>query len=109
MEILGRRLRERDRLEIVGMGVSVEDGLRVTWARSVMTQSVFVGEELAAVGGIGGALLSGVGEPWMLSTPTMERIPGFMLREGRRQVAGWLRIFSRLENYVDAGYAQSCR
>lgn len=101
-------LREADKLEVIGMGSTVEESFRLTWRRSLLTQTVLVGDRVAAVGGVGGSPLGGIGQPWMLTTPLFERIPVFMVKEGRRQVGNWLAIFSRLESLVDARYGRAC-
>lgn len=101
-------LREADKVEVIGMGSTVEESFRVTWRRSLLTQTVLVDGRVAAVGGVGGSALGGVGQPWMLTTSLFERIPVFMVKEGLRQVDSWLAIFSRLESLVDARYGRAC-
>lgn len=108
MAQLQPRLREADRLEIIGMGSTVEDAFRTTWRQSLLTRTVLVDGRVAAVGGVGGSPLGPVGQPWMLTTALFERIPVFMVKEGRRQVETWLAIFPRLESIVDARYGRAC-
>lgn len=108
MDELAQDLREGDRIEIIGMGSTVEHSLRLTWRRSLMTTAVLVDGRVAAVGGVGGSAVGGTGQPWMLTTTLFERIPIFMVKEGIRQTQGWLRIFERLESLVDARYGRAC-
>lgn len=109
MAELAGRMRQRDRDEIERFGWTVETSVRVTWARSLLTRTVLVDGMVAAVGGCGGSPLGGIGQPWMLTTSTFERIPKFMVEEGRRQIQTWLSVFARLENVVDAEYGRACR
>lgn len=108
MDALARGLRDRDRIEIIGMGSTVADSLRITWRRSLLTRTVLLNGAVVCVGGVGGSPLGGVGQPWMLSTTLFPKVPIFMVKEGLRQVATWLSIFPRLESYVDARYQQAC-
>lgn len=108
MDELAKGLRAGDRLEIIGMGSTVEESFALTWRHSLLRQSVLLGGNVAAVGGVGGSPMGGVGQPWMLTTELFERIPIFMAKEGIRQTRAWLEIFERLESYVDAGYGRAC-
>jgi hypothetical protein len=106
---LARTMRAKDRAEILGMGVSVPEALRLTFAESLMTRAVLVDGELAAVWGVGGAALGGVGRPWLLTGPAFARIRFFAVRKALQQVRQWLQVFHRLENHVDASYGEACR
>ena len=108
VETLHANLRKGDRLELCGLGVDPWTALTETWAESRMTKTAFVGGRLAAMWGCGGSALGGVGVPWLLTTPAVEAVPVTMVKTARAEVGRMLSVWPRLENWVDAGYAQAC-
>ena len=106
---LQERLRENDRLEIERAGSTVPAALMQSWRESLMTKAALVDGAVAGVWGVGGSPLSGVGQPWLLTTPVFARAGIAMVKCGIRESRDWLRIFDRLESYVDATYGQACR
>lgn len=108
MAELKANLREGDAREIENLGSTIEESFATTWRRSLLTKTVIAGDRVVAVYGIGGPAMGEVGQPWMLTTPLFERVPVFMVRQGILEARAWLRIFSRLESYVDAGYRRAC-
>jgi len=59
--------------------------------------------------GMGGDILSDIGEPWLMTSVAVERAPVRFLREARTEVAGMLAVRRRLENYVAADYGRAIR
>lgn len=102
-------LREADKLEILRAGVTVPEALERSWSESLMTRALIVDNEVAAVWGCAGSPLSGLGQPWLLTAPAFARVPVAMVKAGREDTLSWLRVFPRLENYVDATYREACR
>lgn len=109
MKELQQNLRPADRMEVIGMGGDLDEVMRVTWADSLMTKVAIVDGKVAAVWGVGGTALGGVGRPWMLTTPVFETVKFTAVRKASRELGKWLMIFHRLENYVDATYRGACR
>ena len=112
---LANTIRERDRHEIEGLGITVKKALWRGLRSSVMCRAVLINGEVGAVWGLGCAwqdgvsLLSDVGTPWLLTSPAIERIPVAFIREAKREVAAMLTIKRRLENHVLADYRQAIR
>lgn len=108
-------MREADRREIEGLGVTVRQALWRAWRSSVMCRTGLVDGRVAAVWGLcvaqrpGVSLLSRTGVPWLHTTAAVERVPVGMVREARANVAAMLALYPRLENYVAADYAQAVR
>jgi hypothetical protein len=111
LRAMAPRLRPLDRREVETLGFTPERGLldsyrRSTWARVALTPS---GRPLAAWGlGLISAL-GGIGGPWMLSTPLIERDRRAFLRESRRQVAEMRQLCPILRGLVDARYRGAVR
>lgn len=106
---LAARLRSEDRREIECAGINPRVAIRDSFRNGVMRSTALVDGEIAAMWGLGGTLLSNVGQPWLLTTPVIERVPVTMVKVGREQVAAMLERRSRLENYVAAEYTRACR
>lgn len=109
MRELQRHMREADRAEVIGMSGDLDQAMRVTWNESMMTKAAILDGKVAAVWGVGGTALGGVGRPWMLTTPAFERLKFKAVRTAYSEVSKWLAIFPRLENHVDAAYRGACR
>ena len=111
LRAMAPRLRAADRREVETLGFTPERGLldsyrRSTWARVALTPS---GQPIAAWGiGLISAL-GGIGGPWMLSTPLIERDRRAFLRESRRQLAEMRGLCPVLRGLVDARYRGAVR
>lgn len=105
---LARNLRDGDRKEIAVCGLEPRRAIRGCYRQSIFARTAFIDGEIAAMMGMAGVLLSDVGEPWLLTTPAIERLPTFFLREARKGVQEMLAIKPKLEGYVDASYEGAC-
>lgn len=103
------RLRAEDRAEITCAGWTPRRALWRSYRGSVIRRTVLIDGMVAAIGGCGGSVLAGVGNPWLLTAPEFERLPVAMVREGRAEIAKMLGLFPRLENMVAAEYRRACR
>lgn len=77
-----------------------------------MTATVRIDGNIAAILGVGRLdLLSGIGLPWFVGTPEIERpaaaVP--MVRLIRRFLLHWLTVFPRLENVADPDHVTALR
>lgn len=105
-----RTLRAPDRAEIMAAGLrpgrAVMDSLR----GSVWSKAALIDGDVAALWGVGGSLLGGVGRPWFLTGAAFERVPALrFVRIYRAQVVSMLETFATLENFVDAAYTSAVR
>lgn len=106
---LKERLRDDDRDELQCAGQTSAKALWRSYRASIVRRTVMVDGIVAAVGGCGGSVLAGVGQPWLLTAPQIERIPVSFVREGRDEVQRLLGLFPRLENIVLERYGRACR
>jgi hypothetical protein len=103
------RLRADDREEITCVGGTPARALWRSYRGSVIRRTFMVDGEIAAIGGCGGSVLAGIGQPWLLTAPEVERVPVAMVREGRAEIRKMLELFPRLENIVAAKYGRACK
>lgn len=103
------RLRAGDCLEIAATGASQARAIWRSYRASVVSRTGIVDGKVAAVWGCAGPVLGGVGEPWLLTAPEVERVPLRFVRQGREELARMLSLYPVLQNYVAADYKQACR
>ena len=107
---LRANLREEDLAECLGFGVSIQKALWISYKGSLVRKTAYVDGELAACWGVGGVFLGRVGNPWLLTTPAAKNIsPLRFARIYQMEVMAMLKMFSRLENFVDARYDAAIR
>lgn len=105
-----RRLRPRDRGEILAAGLRPGVGVMVSWRGAVVRKAALVDGEVAALWGVSGVLLGPVGMPWLLTGTPCEKVsPLRFARIYRAEAHEMLRLFFRLENFVDASYTAAVR
>jgi hypothetical protein len=108
---LHANLRPADRAECDAYGhddlaASLESNIR----RSVLCWTGLVDGELAAVIGVTPInLLAGVGSPWMLGTPVLDRHQRVLIRRTPDYIASMLQVFPHLVNFVHARNLTSVR
>lgn len=106
---LAKRLRDDDRAEIAGLGLNPRETLRLSFRHAIMRKTAFVDGELAAMWGLGGAMISDEGAPWLMTTPAVEKVRVSFVKIGKAQVAEMLRHRMFLCNIVQASYTRACR
>jgi hypothetical protein len=105
-----RSLRVADRAEIVAAGSRPGQAVLASWRDAVIRRAALVDGEVAAIWGVSGSLLGGVGVPWLLTGSPCERVlPLQFARIYRAEVVSMLGLFTRLENFVDATYIGAIR
>jgi hypothetical protein len=102
-------LRHEDMAEITGFGLDPKLALRTSYRHAILRKTAFVDGEIAAMWGLGGAMLSDAGNPWLMTTPIVERVPVTFLKVGREQLGEMLLQRPFLFNFVQASYARACR
>lgn len=105
---LGGRLRRGDELEITCLGIDVAGALQRSLIGSVFARTAMQDGVPIAAWGCGGALLGGVGEPWLMTTPEAAHNPVRFVRVAQREMGAMLAIFPVLSNFVAAEYRQAC-
>lgn len=106
---LAALMRAADVAELEAAGLTAQRGAWRSYRRSMITRVALVDGEVAAAWGLGGAPLGTVGEPWLLTTPAVERAPVTFVREARCEVAAMLEMFPELRGRVDARYHRAIR
>lgn len=107
--LLARALRDDDRAEIAAGGITDRKAVWRSYKQSVLCKTAFVDGEIAAMWGLGGTLMSRRGEPWLLTTHAVEKVPLDFAREARKAVREMLTIRPILSNYVLASYERAVR
>ena len=78
--------------------------------RSVLCWTGLVDGELAAIIGVAPVnMLAGVGSPWMLGTPVLDRHQRILVRRTPEYISRMLKAFPHLVNYVHAKNTTSVR
>lgn len=97
------RLRKGDLDEIkASSGLDPEDALLLSVATSPRSWAWVHDGEVIALFGVGAAYgRPGVGVPWLLGSPEVEKHKIYFVRNSRRHIAEMLKVFPYLENHVD--------
>lgn len=110
-DLLLENMRPADRAECEAYGEpDLRTALRASAARSLLCWTVFFDGELAAIlGAAPVSVLGGVGSPWMLGTPVLERHQRVLVRRTPEYIAQMLRVFPHLINFVHVDNTTSVR
>lgn len=109
---LAQHLRESDRTEMraYGCAQSDEEALRRCVARSLLAWSAYVDGDLACILGVSPlSMVGGVGSPWMMGTPVLDRHSRILVRMTPEYIGRMLKAFPHLVNFVHAGNRTSVR
>lgn len=111
VEHLIEHLRDSDRAECLAYGhPDIAPGIRRSAQASMLCWSGFVDGELAAVIGVAPInLIGGVGSPWMLGTPVLNRHSRVLVARTPEYIARMLQAFPHLVNFVHARNTTSVR
>ena len=111
VELLHANLRPSDLAECLAYGdADVFEGIRSSAARSVLCWSGFIDGDLAAIIGCSPlSMMGGVGSPWMLGTPVLDRNSRILVRRTPQYIAAMLHAFPHLVNFVHAKNTSSVR
>lgn len=107
---LAEQMRTADRAEVIALG-DPEVILRQTWSLTPEVWAAVDGEDrlLACFGVAPASIVVGLGHPWCLTTPLVERHRHRFIR-GSRIIVDWMRAQYRvLEGCVAADYQAACR
>ena len=109
--LLIANLRAADRAECQAYGQSdIAAGIEASVRRSILCWSGWVDGELAAILGVAPVnVLTGMGSPWMLGTPVLDRHQRVLVRSTPEYIARMLKAFPHLVNFVHARNTTSVR
>lgn len=102
-------MRPDDRREVEGLGVNCRRALLAVYRHSFYRRAAIVEGKTAAIWGCDGTLLSSIGHPWLLTTPTIEKVPLAFFRETRREIALMLETRTTLVSDIAEGYDRALR
>jgi hypothetical protein len=103
-------LRPGDAREIAAHGVTPEEGLRISLARSIWADAYIAGGEVAAILGCGlSCLLGGHATPWLITGTPVDRHRKEFLRLTRARIAELRRVHPVMVNWIHAPYSESLR
>ena len=106
---LAGNLRAGDRAEVDAFGVTPARAIRHSYRHAILRRTCLVDGEVAAMAGLCGAMLSDVGEPYLMTTPQIARIPVTFVKLARAIVQEMLAQRTRLQGMVAADYHGACR
>ena len=106
---LASNLRPADRAEVEALGISPRDGIRRSYRHAILRRTYLIDGEIAAMSGLCGAMLSDIGEPYLMTTPIAATMPISFVKLARDAVDEMLAQRMRLEGYVAASYTGAIR
>jgi hypothetical protein len=106
---LASNLRPADRAEVEALGISPRDGIRRSYRHAILRRTYLIHGEIAAMSGLGGAMLSDEGNPWLMTTPLVETVPVAFVKIARNQLDDMLVQRKFLWNYVQFSYERARR
>lgn len=107
---LKENLRAEDAAEILSFGVTVQKALWYSYKYSLVRKTALIDGEVAACWGCGGVFMGSTGQPWLITTPEVRKVsPLKFCRIYQQEVLVMLKLFPRLEHYVDLEYSSAVR
>jgi hypothetical protein len=106
---LAAALRPADRAEVEAVGIDPRVGIRRSFRHAVLRKSYIVDGELAAMSGLCGPMLGDIGQPYLMTTAAVERVPVTFFKLAAAGVDEMLAHKMRLEGHVAASYVRACR
>ena len=105
---LADNLRPEDRRECKAMGLTGFRAILNSFKTSMYSKTVLLGDEVAAMFGVGGTLL-GTGYPWLLTSNAVERAPASFLRETKNHIHEMLNYYTSLSAVMHNDYEKSLK
>lgn len=107
---LKENIRPEDAREVLRLGVSVKHALWWSYRRSMVRKTATIDGVIAAAWGVHGTFMGKTGIPWLITTTEVRKIsPLRFARIYQEEVLDMLKLFPRLENYVDSEYTAAIR
>lgn len=109
-DLLGANMRACDVAEVRACGREPLEAARRSVAHSLLCWSAFADGELGCIIGCAPlSLVSGIGSPWMLGTPVLDRHSRILVRVTPRYIDEMLKAFPHLVNHVHTNNTTSKR
>lgn len=108
--LLGENMRACDVAEVRACGHEPAEAAQRSTAHSLLCWSAFAGDQLVCIFGASPvSIVSGIGSPWMLGTPALDRHSRVLVRVTPGYIAQMLKAFPHLVNFVHADNKTSMR
>ena len=104
---LANNMRPGDAAEAAVTGKPCRHLLVFLWRSSVYSRTALIDGQVAAAWGCTAPLLVSEGEPWLFTTPVVEKAPVSCVKVGRREVARMLRDHQALVSSVADDYTRA--
>ena len=105
VQIIGESMNHEDRIELLEAGLVPHRAVWRGWKQSIIRRSALVDGELAAIWGVTGGVMGGVGIVWLITSPKAREVsPHRFAAIYRQEVRNMLEIFPILCNCVDDRY-----
>lgn len=110
VEYMKSNLRKDDANEILRLGMTIQHSLWRGYRESVYRKTALVDGIPSAMWGVQGSLLGSKGRIWLMTSPEVYKVsPLCFARLYQEEVHKMLKIFQRLENFVDSSYTAAIR
>jgi len=106
---LALNLREGDRMEATASGRPCRHLLHALWRNSSIRKAATVDGQIAAAWGCCGSMMDTVGEPWLLTTPAVEKVPVSVLKIAKYELAEMAKGRNSLVSSVATEYKIAVR
>lgn len=107
---LKQNLRPEDATEILRFGVTIQHALWYSYRRSLVRKTALIDGAVAACWGCHGVFMGNTAVPWLMTTHEVKKVsPLRFARFYQHEVLQMLRMFPKLENYVDSEYSAAIR
>jgi hypothetical protein len=102
-------MRRKDIEECRAWGMSPGRALRASIKDSLYAKSVWLDDRIIAMVGLGGTIISDVGQAWMLTGCGIEKVPVSFARVARFETDEMLKYKKVIFNYVSADYPEAVK
>lgn len=110
VQALGQCMNDEDMQEAVAGGLVPRRALWRGWKQSLIRYAALVDGEIAAMWGVSGSIMGGIGVPWLVTARAARKVSPHEFRKIYvNEVRKMLEIYPVLVNYVDARYDGAVR
>ncbi len=102
LRLMAEVMKEDNAKTAIKLGISPRRALWKSWRNSVISKTVFINNEIAAIWGLAGSPFADVGFPWLVAAPCVDEYPMRTAFAYRRALNEMQEIFPELEDYVDS-------
>lgn len=109
VRMLSQKLKTEEISSADALGMTPHAGLWQAYRKSLKKKTAFIDGEIAAMWGVAGVYLGTVGKPWLVLSPAVDEYPFRMIFCYRKELTDMLKLFPKLEEWVDVRNEKSVR